>query len=299
MSSTGLPDRSGVGAPLPNPTGQSPRAAVTISNARAEASRRNGARSRGPKTPAGKARASQNALKHGLRAASHLVLPAEDPAAFAVLEAALFEELAPVGAVQIVLACQIVAAAWRLGRVERMEAELLVFRDRGECDLGLAATRDANTARALPTLVRYRAAAHAELLRSLRALEALRAAAAKTERAQAERVKTGAAPGARTAAKRTAARPVKPAARPAVAVRPNEPERAGPQLQCVLPGGAPARALHEAAAPWLPRADAGRTPNQPEHRGRGLDHGRTTPAPAACSASSSSPGTRATDDAGS
>jgi hypothetical protein len=285
-------------------TGAAPRAAVPISNARAEASRKNGARSRGPRTEAGKARASQNALKHGLRAAKHLVLPAENPAAFRAIEAALLEELAPDGALQAVLARQIVWAVWRLGRVERMEAEVLVFRDRAERDLGIAATRDANTARALPTLVRYRAAAHAELLRSLRTLEALQAKAAKAEQAQAEQaqaeqVKTGAAPGAHTEAHKPAPRPAKLAARPAVAARPDEPERAGPQLQCVLPGGAPARALHEAAAPWLPRADAGRTPNEPEHRGRGLNPGRTTPAPAASSAGLSSPGTRATDHAGS
>jgi hypothetical protein len=71
MSSVGLPGRSGVGAPspdgkglgphsptspaTPNPTGQSPRAALPISSARAEASRKNGAGSRGPKTPEGAA----------------------------------------------------------------------------------------------------------------------------------------------------------------------------------------------------------------------------------------------------
>jgi hypothetical protein len=42
--------------------GPAARAAVAVSDARAEASRRNGARSRGPKTEQGKARAAQNAL---------------------------------------------------------------------------------------------------------------------------------------------------------------------------------------------------------------------------------------------
>ena len=42
--------------------GAASRAAVPVSNARAEASRKNGARSRGPKTALGKARSAQNAL---------------------------------------------------------------------------------------------------------------------------------------------------------------------------------------------------------------------------------------------
>jgi hypothetical protein len=59
-----------------------PRTAVPVSSARAEASRTNGAKSRGPKTPEGKARAAQNALKHGMRAQKYVVLPDEDAAEF-------------------------------------------------------------------------------------------------------------------------------------------------------------------------------------------------------------------------
>ena len=51
-----------------------------LPSARAEASRRNGAKSRGPRTPEGKARSAQNALKHGFRAHKHMVLPGEDAA---------------------------------------------------------------------------------------------------------------------------------------------------------------------------------------------------------------------------
>jgi hypothetical protein len=201
--------------------GAAPRAA--ISSARAEASRRNGAKSRGPKTPEGKARASRNALTHGLRAAKHVVLPDEDAAAFAALEAALLEELAPEGALQAALARQIVSAAWRLARADRIEAEMLIFRQRGDADLGLAFTRDANTARALPALVRYRGAAQAEFLRSLRTLQALQAQAAKPAPATGpatvlafgpERRRAGAAPDPR------AGKDVPPGA-------PNEPERRG------------------------------------------------------------------------
>jgi hypothetical protein len=51
-----------------------------ISRARAEASRNNGRKSRGPRTAAGKSCASHNALRHGLAALTH------KPAAFAEVE---------------------------------------------------------------------------------------------------------------------------------------------------------------------------------------------------------------------
>jgi hypothetical protein len=44
---------------------------------RAEISRRNGAKSKGPKTPEGKERSKFNALKHGMSART-IVLPGED-----------------------------------------------------------------------------------------------------------------------------------------------------------------------------------------------------------------------------
>jgi hypothetical protein len=94
----------------------------SLSSARAEASRRNGAKSRGPGTPEGKARSARNALKHGFRAQTRVVLAAEDGAAFEAHETALMEELAPEGALQTVLARRIVAATWRLERAEKSRA---------------------------------------------------------------------------------------------------------------------------------------------------------------------------------
>ncbi len=73
------------GAATPKPAAS----LAALSPARAAASRKNGARSRGPKTAQGKARSAQNALKHGLRAQKYVVLPDEDAAAFRALEAAL------------------------------------------------------------------------------------------------------------------------------------------------------------------------------------------------------------------
>jgi hypothetical protein len=95
---------------------------LCLAAARAAASRRNGAKSRGPKTIEGKARAAQNALKHGFRAQKFVVVGGEDPQEFAALEAALLEELAPEGALQSVLAARIARAAWRLERAERLAA---------------------------------------------------------------------------------------------------------------------------------------------------------------------------------
>jgi hypothetical protein len=152
------------------------RAAVPVSNARAEASRRNGARSRGPKTPEGKARSAQNALKHGLRAVKHVVLPDEDAAEFAELEAAMVKELAPVGMLQTVLAHRVAVAAWRLMRADRIETDLFAERRYGaDAGTGLALIRDGNGTRSFETLLRYRGAAMAEFWRALRTLKALQA----------------------------------------------------------------------------------------------------------------------------
>ncbi len=64
-------------ADLPRPT------------ARALASRRNGARSQGPRTTAGKARSARNALTHGLRSRRQVLLHDEDAAELRAFAAAL------------------------------------------------------------------------------------------------------------------------------------------------------------------------------------------------------------------
>jgi len=158
---------------------------MTTSSARAAASRRNGARSRGPLTAAGKARSARNATKHGLRARS-LLLADESAHDFAALAGALEAELAPKGALQAELARRITAAAWRARRVDRLEAALLESHldpgaDRAghrQAALGLGLIRDGNGPRALETLVRYRGSVLAELFRGLSALRLLQAEAA-------------------------------------------------------------------------------------------------------------------------
>ena len=214
--------------------GAAPRAAVSVSSARAEASRKNGARSRGPKTAEGKARSARNALKHGLRAQKHVVLPEEDGGEFRALEAAFVEELSPVGALQAVLAQRIAVAAWRLKRADRIEAALLAHRQGRDGDLGLAVIRDANGAGALPTLLRYRGGALAELTRLLRALKALQAEPRAHAGAVAEAREPASAP-MRPAAVRPASAAPRPDRAAARAVPPKEPER---RREARDPGGA-------------------------------------------------------------
>ena len=120
-----------------------------MSNARAAASRRNGAKSRGPKTAEGKARAAQNALKHGMRAQKYVLLPQEDAAEFAALETTIVAELAPEGVLQTLLARRVAVAAWRLERADRMEAEVLEFRSYEDANAGLALIRDGNATRSV------------------------------------------------------------------------------------------------------------------------------------------------------
>ena len=208
-----------------------------FSNARAEASRKNGAKSRGPKTAEGKARSAQNALKHGMRALKYVVLPDEDAVEFQALEAALLEELAPEGALQVVLARRVAIAAWRLARADRMEVELFEERRWEDAGVGMALIRDGNGTRSFETLLRYRSAAMAEFWRALKTLKALQAEQAAD---------TGL----------ILAHPI-PQGRRGHLPRPNEPERpAAPDLD-YLPGAPP----EFAARPPLAQRPQ---PNEPE-----------------------------------
>ena len=91
-------------------------------------------------------------------AQKYLVLPDEDAAELEALEPALVEELAPVGALQAVLARRVAVDAWRLARADRIESGLFEERRAASGGLGLALIRDGNGARSFDTLLRYRGA---------------------------------------------------------------------------------------------------------------------------------------------
>jgi hypothetical protein len=96
------------------------------------ANRENAKKSTGPRSAAGKEAVSLNALKHGLLAKAAL-LPDEDENAFEAFSDDLLAELHPVGALESLLAEEIVNLTWRLQRASRTETGLFV-RERAATD---------------------------------------------------------------------------------------------------------------------------------------------------------------------
>ena len=98
--------------------------------AQVRANRANAHKSTGPRTAAGKERASQNAVKHGLLA-REAVIQGEDPEEFELYRAQMLEELAPTGPVEAMLAERVVGLSWRLRRAERLQNAAFAALDDG------------------------------------------------------------------------------------------------------------------------------------------------------------------------
>ena len=104
------------------------------SQSKSQSARTNGAKSHGPVTPAGRARSSQNALKHGFSAQT-LLLPSEDPADLHDLRTAYLADFHPTGPAELDLVHQMVAAKWRLNRLALIENQLFTEAIQHEDDL--------------------------------------------------------------------------------------------------------------------------------------------------------------------
>ncbi len=150
------------------------------SKAQRLASRANGRKSRGPRTAAGKARSSRNALKHGLRAASLAILPDALGEPARLLARAVQERLAPSDVIELELTEGIAGALWRLRRAREIEDALLEGRpDTAGSELpATALLRRSNSVDALTLLLRYRNQALGELVRLRRLLGEHRQSAA-------------------------------------------------------------------------------------------------------------------------
>jgi hypothetical protein len=138
------------------------------SKKKSAASRANGAKSKGPLTPEGKARSSRNAVKHGLNS-EVVVLPHEDRAAFEDLRDSYMQRFQPAGRPEADLVETMASARWRLNRLVVIETKLFekemvlhddeVSEEFTEIDpegkLAWVFDRCANEGKALAMLMRY------------------------------------------------------------------------------------------------------------------------------------------------
>jgi len=92
--------------------------------ARIRASRANGLLTRGPKTPDGKVRSSQNAIRHGLLARS-VVMENESAADFDTVRREMFDYFQPQASVEVALVEEMAAAFWKLRRLWAIETAAL------------------------------------------------------------------------------------------------------------------------------------------------------------------------------
>ncbi len=134
------------------------------SAAQIEASRRNGAKSRGPISDAGKARAAQNARRHGLTSRTVVLATPEERAAHEALARSVTERYRPQDALEEHWVARMIAALWRQTRLEIVESRLLEALIAGEEPVGLPS---------LATLSRYRARIARDFAEARRELESL------------------------------------------------------------------------------------------------------------------------------
>jgi hypothetical protein len=183
--------------------------------AQIKANQQNSQKSTGPRTAQGKAAVSKNAVKHGLFA-SQDVVKGENKADFDLFSEEMLSELAPVGAMESMLAKRIVNLSWRLKRAERMQNQAIdvmiaqdgpsplaqrlkeslpkylqeVYGDpRGggeELILGRAAIHDCANYRTLERLSMYERRIESSMLRTLNELESRQAMRELKERQAAE-----------------------------------------------------------------------------------------------------------------
>src|SRR6266849_8683027 len=125
---------------------------------------------RGPKTAAGKARVSINALTHGI-SSTRMVVSGESSTEWATHRRTFVEALAPAGPVETALAERVASAVWRLRRVTAYEEAAIAERQHLETA----------SAHLLPhpfdidKIIRYEAHLTRQLYQALHELESMRA----------------------------------------------------------------------------------------------------------------------------
>ena len=135
------------------------------------ASRANGARSRGPATPEGKRRSSQNAIRHGLLARC-IVMKNESQTAFEALIAHHCDRLHPADAFEFGFIEEMAAAYWRMRRAWALETRIFENHAKAqppgdEIDRMAAAFTDPATHPGLGLMHRYETRLHCIYQRAL------------------------------------------------------------------------------------------------------------------------------------
>lgn len=100
------------------------------SDSRADRSRSNGSKNRGPATDTGKAVSSKNAFRHGLRSEFVVIAPLESPEEWEAHLASLTEALVPRNYVETFIVARIALQSWKLRRVTRAQAAAATARRR-------------------------------------------------------------------------------------------------------------------------------------------------------------------------
>src|SRR5713101_7917683 len=125
---------------------------------------------RGPKTAAGKARVSINALTHGI-SSTRLVVPGESSTEWETHRRTFVEALAPAGPVETALAERVASAGWRLRRVTAYEEAAIAERQH----LATASARLLPHPLDIDKIIRFEAHLNRQVYQALHQLEAMRA----------------------------------------------------------------------------------------------------------------------------
>jgi hypothetical protein len=162
-----------------------------VSEKRSQAARANGARSRGPKTPQGKAISSRNATRHGLLSGI-VVLSTEEESGFLELFNCLLARFSPVDDIELSAIEEMAAAHWRARRAMAMEHSILetaIANQPGGTPIEktTAAFCDPAQQQRLALLQRYEARLQNIYQRALRTLAQLRKLPARTAARPVER----------------------------------------------------------------------------------------------------------------
>src|SRR6266568_1844522 len=162
------------------------RAKTMPSQLKSDTARANGAKSRGPKSTATRAKSSLNATRHGFTAHNTVLLQCEDPDLFQKIRAEYLATYVPATPAEEVLVDEMIVARWRIQRLWTIETALFdceVSRQQPEMDkaaqpnpaanLALAFRALADESYSLALLSRYESRLHRMHERTYRTLREL------------------------------------------------------------------------------------------------------------------------------